>query len=351
MAAQRIDLARRARCLLLLVGSLLLAGCPPQEPVEPPPPLPPLARVPAEYWVEAEGAVEIAGVGVPGKVRMHYAVHHDGEVSVRSLVAWMDDLDLAVDFLFWEVDTEPLRCSQFRNPRPLAGELDGSQLEIPAGAEMIGISYTRRGPKGECLGEARRMDVKTPSAIVATHDPDNDHFEVAASFETVVAAEPVAEAIFELIPGVDAPQATTTVTVAFDMQGHYQNRPPVAALVSIGDGVDMGSDGCPATREDVDPPMALANTPDGLEVTLRSQSYDPDGGWPDELQQPKLKRIDLQLEQWSRTKDGELVFLGGGQEISPVLFENDREHQLLLWITDRRGAEARKVCRFVVQSK
>ena len=80
---------------------------------------------------EAEGTVAVAGTSVAGKVRMQYAVHHDGEVSIRSLVAWMDDLDLTLDFLWWETDVEPLRCTQFRNTEPLTGELDalGEQLE------------------------------------------------------------------------------------------------------------------------------------------------------------------------------------------------------------------------------
>ena len=64
-----------------------------------------------------------------------------------------------------------------------------------------------------------------------------------------------------------------------------------------------------------------------------------------------LDVVDLAAEQWARSVPGGFSYLGTGQEIGPVLFEADREHRLLLWVTDRHGAEGRKLCHFqVVQS-
>ena len=83
-------------------------------------------------------------------------------------------------------------------------------------------------------------------------------------------------------------------------------------------------------------------------VTLRSTSYDPDGKWPAN-NAPKRPRVDLSFEQWARSRPDGFVFLGAGRDIGPVLFETGREHQLLLWITDRQGAEGRKLCHFQVE--
>ena len=308
--------------------AIVSGGCPPSDPPPPPPPPPPaLSLVPAEYWVEAEGTVKIDSMSVPGRLRMHYTVYPDGRVVVPSLVAWLDDLDLPIQLLWWEVDTEPLRCTQFRNEGALAGTLAGDQLQLPAGAELLGVSYRSKNSKGECTGEARRIDAKTPVAVLATHDPDDDLFSLQASF----------------LADEQGQQYTVTVDVA----GSYLNRPPVAVLTVLDDDVDVGPDGCPATRADAKPPIVLANAGNTLELNLRSESHDPDGIWiPDVV--PKAKRVDLSFEQWARSEAGGFSFLGEGRELGPVSFAAGQQHQLLLWVTDRRGAEARKVCEFEV---
>ena len=80
---------------------------------------------------------------------------------------------------------------------------------------------------------------------------------------------------------------------------------------------------------------------------LDAETHHPSHVWPGE-QSPKALRVDLSFEQWARTRDGAFSFLGEGRDVGPVLFETGKEHQLLLWVTDRRGAEARKLCRFEV---
>lgn len=147
-------------------------------------------------------------------------------------------------------------------------------------------------------------------------------------------------------PRAPAEHEGNEYVVAIQLAGSYLNRPPVAALAFQGDGIELGPDGCPRTR-DADPDIVVANTPDGLVATLHSDSHDPDGVWPGD-QGPKLKRLDLAFEQWARNRDGAFGFVGAGRDVGPVLFESGQEHQLLLWVNDRRGAEARKVCRFEV---
>lgn len=347
---------------------LVTFGCPPPPPEPTPEPPPPLARVPGDYWVEAEGTVTISGeddeavsvesVTAPGRLRMRYLVYYDGRVTVPHFGALVDDMDVVVRFDFWEAGedflpeelvegvedlveeivpdsedvlepvlvTEPLRCTSFRNPRVLEGSLDGSQLTIPAGAEVIGSSFFERAANGKCRGGARYLGTTTPTAMQATHQPENDHFALTASFAGEVEGN--------------------AVTVSLDLEGHYLNRPPVAVVEVVGGDVEVGPDGCPATEKGR-PPIVVANSPKGLEIKLRSASYDPDGVWPGE-DPPKGLRIDLTFEQWERTRGSGYSFLGSGQEVGPVLFETGQEHQLLLWATDRRGAEARKVCHFQV---
>jgi hypothetical protein len=321
--------------ILLLVVALLLAGLVllrrgdrPTEPVDPPVPVPPLAKVAQEYWVEADGTVTIDEMVVAGRVRMHYLVHPDGRVVAPALIAWIDDVDLVVSFLWWEVEREPLRCTSFRNLAALEGTLDGEELVIPPGAELTGVSYLEKHD-GRCEGEARQIVAETTEQIVATHDPAGDRFALATSFE--------------------AGEEGQEVTVTIDVEGGYLNRPPVAVLAFAAEGVPLDSDGCPMDRKK-DPPSpatVFANTAQGLEVMLHSHSHDPDGVWPGG-QVPKGLRVDLAFEQWARTREGAFSFLGEGPDLGPVLFETGREHQLLLWVTDRRGAEARKVCRFRV---
>jgi hypothetical protein len=352
---------RAWRATLAALAALGLLSC--NVPPPPPEPPPPLARVPEDYWVEAQGTVSISGedegavrvdpVSVPGRARLRYLVYHDGRVTVPQFSAWLDDMDLVVRFSWWELGedflpgeveevieeilpgdeedlepvlaVEPLRCTSFRSPKVIEASLEGSQLTIPAGAELVGWSHFR-GSGGQCSGDARYLGTSTPTAFHATHLPAEDRFELSASFDTEVEGH--------------------AVTVSLDLEGGYLNRPPVAVIRAEGEGVAVAPDGCPSTEKG-DPPIAVANTPQGLEVLLRSDSFDPDGVWPGE-DPPKGLRVDLTFEQWERTRGAKFSFLGSGREVGPVLFETGQEHQLLLWATDRRGAEARQVCHFQV---
>ena len=287
---------------------------------------PALLQVPKTYWAEGEGSISFGDHSVPGRVRLDYLVYPDQRVVIPNLVVWMDDLDLVVPFLWWEAAREPLRCTVFRNQQAIQAVLDNDELVIPAGSKLLGQSYFERRSDGECRGKARRLEPTSSAEMRIIHDPEGDRFALSTEFDTSY-------------EGND-------FTVALQAEGRYLNRPPVAALEVVGNNVTVAADGCPATDKGK-PPIAQANTPQGLLISLRSASYDPDGNWP-EGTNPKRSRVDLNFEQWARSRPAGFSFLGAGLEVGPVLFEVDKEHQLLLWVMDRRGAESRKLCHFQV---
>ncbi|MCZ6918536.1 MAG: hypothetical protein O7I93_17305 [Gemmatimonadetes bacterium] len=295
----------------------LLSRQPAPEP-PPPAPLPLLEQIPRAYSAAAEGTIALGDNAVPGRVRANYLVYPDQRVVITHLAVWMDDLDLVVPFLWWET-REPLRCTIFRNDGAIEGTLQDGELVIPAGTKVLGQSYRERDPSGGCRGKLRLLDTRSTDVLRVTHDPEGNHFGVSASFETSYQDH--------------------ELTVTLEAQGRYLNRPPVAKLQVMED-VPVLPDGCPEKK-------ILANTPEGLQVRFRSTSYDLDGIWPG-VEGEKL-RVDLSFEQWARSRPDGFVFLGAGRDIGPVLFETGREHQLLLWITDRQGAEGRKLCHFQVE--
>ena len=302
----------RGHSLALVCGAAILAliapGCRSGTELEAEP-LPPLLQVPKAYWAEAQATIALDDLTVPGLVRFDYLVYPDQRVTIPNLLVRMDDLDLVVNFLWWETKREPLRCTTFGNEKAIEGVLEDGELSIPAGAKVLAVSYFARDRDGECRGLARRLDTQSNDELRAVHDPEGNRFALSASFETS-------------IEGND-------VTVALEAEGHYLNRPPVAALEATGEGVVVAADGCPVTEKG-NPPIAVANTEGGLLVTLRSTSYDPDGNWPAE-HHPKRPRVDLSFEQWTvRSGPGGFRFLGTGREIGPVLFKTGQEHQLLL---------------------
>ena len=293
-----------------------------------PEPLLPLGQVPQAYWAEAEGTIKLEHLAVPGQVRFNYLVYPDQHVVISNLVVRLNDLDWVVPFLWWEAKRESLRCTTFRNDKAIEGTLENGELVIPVGAEVRGWSYFERGTDGECQGKARQIDAKSNNELRAVHDPESNHFALSASFE----------ASFQ----------DDLVAVGLEAEGYYLNRPPVAELAVTGEGnIITTADGCPGTKKG-DPPIAVANTSEGLLINLQSTSYDPDGKWPAEQESPKQPRVDLSFEQWARSRPGRFSFLGVGQEIGPVLFETGQEHQLVLWVTDRKGAEGRAHCHFQV---
>jgi len=296
------------------------------QPVTEPEPLPVLLQIPQEYRAELNGLITLGDNIVPGRVLVDYQVYPDLQVVVTNLAVWMDDLDLVTPFLWWEVVREPLRCTFFRNDGAITGVLDNGELVIPAGATILGHSFLKRDAQGKCTGKARRLDTASNAELRIIHDPAGNHIALSAAFDTS--------------------HEDNTFTVSLEAEGHYLNRPPVVELVVSGENVTVGEDGCPSVEKGK-PPIALANTPDGLQITLKSISYDPDGNWPKDFNL-KRPRVDIAAEQWARSRRGGFSYLGEGRDIGPLLFEIGREHQLLLWVTDRYGAEARKLCHFQV---
>lgn len=303
------------------IFGFVAAGCP-RTPEPEPPPL--LLQVPKAYWAEADGTIGLGDdISVPGRVRLDYLVYPDDRVVIPNLVVWMDDVDIVVTFLFWEVDREELRCTVFRNDGPVAASLDNGEIVVPAGAKVLGRTFTKRNADDTCGGEPRRLDTASNAEMRVVHDPDANRFDVSASFVGVY--------------------QDNEVPVSLNADGRFLNRPPVAKLSFEGENVKTAANGCPGDEKGI----ATANTAEGLSVTLRSRSYDPDGKFP-EGSNPKRPRVDLKDEQWARSQPGGFKYLGDGAEIGPVLFETGREHQLLLWATDRQGAEGRALCHFQV---
>lgn len=296
-----------------------------------------IAPVLGEYWVEVDADVSISDLAggppstVPGMLRMVYDVEEDGVVRVRSLISTMDDIELVMQIAWWEVPVESLRCTRLSNEAVIAGTLEGTQMELASGIVVRGRSFPTRDAEGECSGEVRWMRAESPTTLTAVHDPANDHFSFFGSFEG----------------GEPGQQYKVTI----EAEGGFLNRPPQAQWTAVAvDGagaVDTAPDGCPATRTESDPPIVRRNTEKGLEVTLRSDSFDPDGVFP-EGGKPKLPRVDIAFEQWVRTMPDGYSFVGGGREVGPLLFETGAVHEVLLWVRDRRGAESRQICRFEV---
>ena len=306
---------------------------PPDEPAADQPPAPELTQVAGAYRAQAdgtisisaesllEGLVSIEAVEASGRVRMHYLVHPDKSVVIRGFNVWMGDANIEVNFPFWEVQHERLRCTVFYSDQAITGRLEYDRIIIPAGTKVLGHTYERRGSDGECGGLAYRLDVESPEDMIITHSPgpDNVRFGIDAEFTV----------------DFDGNE----VTVSLDAQGDFINRPPVAEMQLTGTGVQLMDDGCP---------VGVANTAEGLELNVRSASHDPDGNFPPDIS-VKQARVDINFEQWARTSPEGLRFLGEGQDMGTQLFATGKDHQLMLWVTDRQAAEARKICKFTVK--
>lgn len=310
----------RTMLVLGAVTALVIACRPTQPPaIEP---LPPLLDFPAAYRVEAAGTVALDSTEVRGNLRMDYLVFPDQRAAVTRFDAWIDDIDYSVPFLWWEVQTESLRCTQLGNRGSWPATLAGETLVVPAArAGLGGSSYDTRKADG-CVGATRRLKAANPDPIEMTHDPASDRFALIATFAATHEGEE-----FE---------------VAIDAEGTYVNRPPTAQLEhALGDGAYQA--GCP-------PSKAIAEDPRGLTLELRSTSFDPDGL---ELERfnSKYPRADLRFEQWARsTPEGRFAYLGEGQSIPPQVFEPGREHAVVLTVTDRSGSRSREVCSFHVEA-
>ena len=306
---------------------LAATGCETAEP--PPDPLPALLAIPQGYRAQAEGLVKLgADIVVPGRVRLRYSVNPDGSVVATHFNLWVDDVDLPVTFLWWEVAREQLRCTSFTNVADTSGMQQGAQITFPPGVEIHGVAFSEREAEG-CVGKARDLSFKSSGNVVVEHNPADDVFALAAVFE--------------------ATYEGNTFTVDVDTQGSFLNRPPIVEIAHAAPGLDGVVKGCPGVEKGK-PPIALANGPEGLTVSFLSGSHDPDHNWPPE-QKPKQPRVDVAFEDWSRTRSGRFRYLGSGPEIGPLLFETGLEHEVLLQVRDRTGAEARQLCHFQVQAQ
>lgn len=306
--------------LLLLLS---VASC---RPVVLPEPPSPLSQVSQSYRAQADGIITLGeDLEVPGRVRLDYLVHPNNSVEATQLSVWIDDVDLIVELSWWKDRLEPLRCTSLGNEEHFRGQLEDNELIFPPGVEVQGVSYLRRDGNS-CKGSYRRLEAKSNAALVVGHNPLEDKFSVHAQFSAVVDGNPI--------------------TIGLDADGHYLNRPPIADFRAYGEGVVTTEDGCPGTDKGK-PPIAFANSAEGLVTTLRSDSYDHDHNWPETFKKDQ-PRVDIAFEQWTRSRGSGFAFLGKGEEIGPLLFETGREHQVLLWVFDRTGAEARKFCHFQV---
>ena len=317
--------------LLALAVALVSLGCPAEEPPPPPPP-PDAAQLPGRYIAQASGTVGLGGGGieeetVDGRLQVAYIVYPDDRVVLTHFAARLDDVDLVVPFLWWEVDREPLRCTALASSRTAVGALEnGDAIVLPAGAlELGGVSYTARNDAVTCGGEQRGIRAESPSPASISHDPNENSFAFSGSFA--------------------ASHQGNEFTVAVELDGDYVNRPPVARLAHAlsGAGDDALVEGCPD-------PKSIANTGEGLRLRLVSRSEDPD---PHAFVESNLKlpRADLRREDWLRSLEGEFSFVGEGREMAEVVFEPALDHVLVLTVTDQSGSRARKICEFFVAPK
>ncbi len=313
----------------LLAVALGSAGCltPLPEPASPPPAG--VGELTQQFIAEVSGTVSIQGESAPGGLRFRYDVAPGGAVVLRELAGWVDDIDLPIEVLGWEVSSEPLRCTKVA----LIGAVDATlespnQIRVDAGqAELAVESASSRKPSGDCGGSARGLRAKNSVPFSITHDPEADSVALTGSFS--------------------AEHEGQTVIVHLDLEGEYVNRPPVAEIAyAIAEEPTLG---CP-------PSKAIANTPDGLLVSLSSRSSDPDGNvaWNSEGQpdpgNPKFlwPRADIRAETWLRSNGPEIVFLGQEHSLEPQLFAAEQDHWVALEVQDRSGARHRKICSFSV---
>ena len=302
---------------LTLASVVVLTGCPPSEP--PSGPDHDASELPGAYRAWGHGTVEIGDARVDGRIELGYLVRPDDSVVLTRMQAWVDDVDLVVPFLWWELSREPLRCTSFVAVRNAAGTLAGQTVVIPAGrVRLDGTTFAKRLSVERCSGEQRALQIDPDAPVEWTHDPDDDRFELGATFS--------------------GEHEGNGFTVAVELEGAFHNRPPRVALAhgAPGQAESELTAGCPA-------PKSIANRPRGLELQLVSRSEDPDGHGI-RGSSVKLSRADLWRENWTRPEG----FIGEGRRLGSVLFEAGRDHELTLTVTDHSGARARKSCRFHV---
>jgi hypothetical protein len=272
------------------------------------------------------GGEGVEDTSAAGRLQAAYVVYPDGRAVITHFAARLDDVDLVVPFLWWEVDRQPLRCTALASAETAVGNLEGGEITLPPGAlRLSGVTYATRKNPVSCDGVQRGITAESPSASSISHDPDGNSFAFAGSFAADHQGNPF--------------------TVAIELEGDYLNRPPLARLAHAPAGSEDAAlvDGCPEAK-------SVANSKAGLRLRLVSRSEDPD---PHAFAESNLKlpRSDLQREDWTRSIGGEFAFVHEGREVEEVVFEPDRDHVLVLTVTDQSGARARRICEFFVAPK
>lgn len=252
------------------------------------------------------------------------------ELQLRRLRTWLHDLDVVVPRIGRD-RVIPLRCTSVAADGRADGlvETGSGAIRLRAGKlAFYGVSYEQRADDGGCPGQGGvvvfRGDNNKP--LSGRHDPLGNEFELEGRFELEVDSE--------------------SYRGRLRLDGHFLNRPPLARIASIAPPLfDLSQGGCPPLTGR-NPAGVDSNSPEGLRMVLQSVSSDADGD---------LRRADLTLEQWAhfvgRPGDpgSRYEFLGRGRRIGPVLFEADREHTVILGVSDRGGARHEDRCVFFVR--
>ena len=290
--------------------------------------LPPELDFPAAYRIQSSGSVDLDGTLLPGGAQMDYLVYPSGRVVVSKFDAWISDLDIVVNFLWWETNRERLRCNRIVARDPIVGSLSGTNVDFrPSSASFLGYSHDMRDSAGNCPGLAREVDATNDGPFRFLHEPNRDRFQFRAGFTAVYDGN--------------------RVPLRLELDGNFLNRPPTAVIATGAPGVrwqDMRP-GCPVGPQGL--ASIPANSPDGLVLNLRSMSSDIDDRESARFNS-EFSRADISTEQWGHSTGGKYAFLSEGRLIGPVLFRTGLSHALLLTVTDRTGAKARDLCRFEV---
>jgi hypothetical protein len=326
MTSARLRIARHLACALLAALTTLYAvGCTPTPPPAPPP-APYSFALAERFQIAGTGTASINGLAVAGRFRLELVKDGD-RVTVRHFVTEIRDFDIVRHFLFIETARERFRCTQAVDTAPMSGTVDAAgSLRLDPGARMHLVTYDSRAAEGACPGTGRifRAEGTSDRQVTGVHDPTGNQFRLHGTFHTAYDGD-----------GLD---------MTLDLAGTYVNRPPMARIGVEGPGYDLAQGGCPPLVG-TNPPTAEANSPDGLRLTLISNSYDRDGSI----------RTDLATEGWSHwlgvpsDPASPYRFLGRGRVVGPVLFDfSTSEHFLRLDVTDRHRVGGRSGCRFRV---
>lgn len=290
-----------------------------------------LPEVPARFTVAGNGSLEVRGTPVAiRRFEGELLVRSDGTATIARLVAEPQAGTFHVSWFGGGTDV-PVMCPEAASFGAIGGTVDSfGNLTFWPGARIVATYWEEGGPfVNGCPGSGgwSRVTATTDRPMSGFHDPAGDTFRLEGLFRARVDDE--------------------DVDVHVTLSGHYENRPPRAAIGVAAPGIPewQVQGGCPVLTG-VNPPSAEANDPEGLRITLQSTSSDPDG---------RLLRSDLALEQWWHWRGVDpggpgstSTFLGRGRRVGPELFEFGTPHTIVLSTRDFTGAEDRAGCAFYV---